>query len=56
MIDILERVDAPTDQEALKIHLQDVVEEDAGEMKVWTTGQAYFAKLPYDLDTFMLGV
>lgn len=46
VVDILERVDK-TDIEALKYHLQDIVEEDAGETKVWTTGDAHFSKLPY---------
>ena len=45
VIDILERVEKP-DVEALKFHLLDIVEEDAGEMKVWTTGQAHLSKLP----------
>lgn len=45
VVEILERVDKP-DVEALKYHLQDIVEEDAGETKVWTTGDAHFSKLP----------
>jgi hypothetical protein len=45
VVDILERVEKP-DNEALKFHLNDIVDEDAGETKVWTTGEAYFAKLP----------
>ena len=46
VIEILERVDK-SDPDALKFHLQDIVEEDAGETKIWTTGQAHFARLPY---------
>jgi hypothetical protein len=45
VVDILERVEKP-DIEALKFHLNDIVDEDAGETKVWTTGEAHFAKLP----------
>ena len=46
VIDILERVEKP-DIEALKFHLQDIVEEDEGQTKVWTTGDAHISKLPY---------
>ena len=45
VIDILERVEKP-DIEALRFHLRDIVEEDADETKVWTTGEAHFSKLP----------
>ena len=46
MFDILERVDKP-DDEALNFHLQDIVDEDANEMQIWSRGAAHFAKLPY---------
>ena len=46
VFDILERVQKP-DIEALKFHLQDIVEEDAEQMKVWSSGDAHLAKLPY---------
>ena len=46
VVDILERVERP-DDEALKFHLQDIVEVDVGETKVWTSGAAHFSKLPY---------
>lgn len=45
VVEILERVEKP-DIEALKFHLQDIVDEDAGETKAWTTGEAHFSKLP----------
>ena len=45
VFDILERVGKP-DIEALKFHLHDIVEDDANETKVWTTGEAHFSKLP----------
>ncbi len=45
VVDILERVEKP-DTEALQYHLHDIVEEDAGETKVWSTAEAHLAKLP----------
>lgn len=55
--DILERVEGGrSDEEALKFHLFDLVEEDEGDVKVWTAGQARVAKLPYVLVCLMLGM
>ena len=45
VVDILERIEKP-DIEALKFHFHDIVDEDAAETKVWTTGEAHFSKLP----------
>ena len=45
VFEILQRVEKP-DIEALKYHLRDIVEEDIGETKVWTTGDAHLSKLP----------
>ena len=45
VFEILERVEKP-DVEALKYHLQDIVEEDEGEMRIWTSSEAHFQKLP----------
>lgn len=45
IFEILERVEM-SDPEALKYHLQDLVEEDAGETRVWTSGEVYFRMLP----------
>ncbi|KAK3698019.1 hypothetical protein LTR37_017135 [Vermiconidia calcicola] len=53
VIDILERVEKP-DFEALQFHLRDIVEEDAGETKVWTTGAAHFSKLPQGTPAYTL--
>lgn len=53
-VDILERVDAPTDDEALKVHLQDVVgDDDAADVKVWRTADAHFTKLPCVLPSIL---
>ena len=46
VVEILERVEKP-DLEALKFHLEDRVEEDVGEMRVWSTGEVEGEKLPY---------
>jgi hypothetical protein len=53
VFDILERVDKP-DIEALKFHLHDIVDEDAGETKLWTTGEAHISRLPYDVFRYLL--
>ena len=45
VVEILERVEKP-DLEALKFHLEDLVEEDVGEMRVWSTGEMQGALLP----------
>lgn len=51
VVEILERVDR-SDEEALKFHLQDIVEEDASETKIWSTAQVHFTKLPCVLCLF----
>jgi hypothetical protein len=45
VFDILERVDKP-DLDALKYHLEDVVEDDADATKLWTSNSAVLSKLP----------
>ena len=46
VVEILERVEKP-DLEALRFHSEDLVEEDVGEMRVWSTGVAHGENLPY---------
>jgi hypothetical protein len=46
VFDILERVDKPNDLDALKYHLEDVVEDDVDATKIWTSNSAVFSKLP----------
>ncbi|KAF2769113.1 Mog1p/PsbP-like protein [Teratosphaeria nubilosa] len=46
IVEILERVEKSDDIEALRYHLEDIVQEDWGEMKMWSSNQAHFAKLP----------
>lgn len=46
IVEILERVDKPSDIEALEYHLRDIVEEDVTDTKIWTSSQAHFSKLP----------
>ncbi|KAK5135051.1 hypothetical protein LTR08_005711 [Meristemomyces frigidus] len=53
VVEILERVEKP-DLEALQHHLDDLVEEDAGEMKVWTSGVAHFVRLPQGTPAYTL--
>jgi len=48
VFDILERVDKP-EAEALKYHLQDIIDEDAGESQIWESSAAHLSKLPYVL-------
>lgn len=45
VFDILERVDKP-DLDALKYHLEDIVEDDVNATKLWTSNSAVFSKLP----------
>ena len=45
VFDILERVDKSDDVEALKYHLEDVVEDDVDATKIWSSNQAVFSKL-----------
>jgi hypothetical protein len=45
VFDILERVDKP-DLDALKYHLEDVVEDDVNATKLWTSNSAVLSKLP----------
>lgn len=47
VFEILERVEKDSNEEALKYHLEDLVEEDdIGRMKVWGSNTAYMSKLP----------
>lgn len=46
VFDILERVDKP-DLDALKYHLEDIVEDDVNATKLWTSNSAVLNKLPY---------
>lgn len=48
VVEILERVDKP-DPDALKYHLEDMVEGDAEKTRIISTAEAHFAKLPYVL-------
>ncbi|KAI5212816.1 ran-interacting Mog1 protein [Aureobasidium subglaciale] len=45
VFDILERVDKP-DLDALRYHLEDIVEDDVDATKLWTSNSAVFSKLP----------
>ena len=45
VIEILERVEKP-DLAALQYHLEDLAEEDWGEMRVWKSGEVVCGKLP----------
>lgn len=45
IIEILERVEKP-DLEALQYHLEGIVEEDWGDMRVWGQGEAHLDKMP----------
>ncbi|EME39846.1 hypothetical protein DOTSEDRAFT_74672 [Dothistroma septosporum NZE10] len=44
--DILERVERESDVEALKFHLADVVDEDAGQTRLYSSGTAVLASMP----------
>lgn len=48
VFDILERVEVgeKTDIDALKHHLQDIIEDDNDETKTWTSNSAIFSKFP----------
>ena len=46
VIEILERVEKP-DLEALRYHLEDLVEEDVGEMRIWESGSTELREFPY---------
>lgn len=47
VFEILEQVEKGSDEEALKYHLEDLVEEDdIGRMNVWGSNTAYMSKLP----------
>ncbi|GAB7361231.1 hypothetical protein MBLNU230_g1292t1 [Neophaeotheca triangularis] len=54
VFDILERVELPTDMEALKYHLHDIVEEDVERTQIWQTNNAIFAKLPQGTPAYTL--
>ena len=49
----MQRVEKP-DAEALTYHLHDIVEEDTGETKLWSSGTCHFAKLPAGTPTYSL--
>ncbi|KAI4786880.1 ran-interacting Mog1 protein [Aureobasidium sp. EXF-8845] len=53
VFDILERVDKP-DLDALKYHLEDVVEDDADATKLWTSKSAVLSKLPPQTPAYTL--
>ncbi|KXS95888.1 hypothetical protein AC579_10579 [Pseudocercospora musae] len=46
VFDILERVEKGNDVEALKYHLSDIVDGDAGQTTLHNTGSAYLSKMP----------
>lgn len=46
VFDILERVEKP-DIDALKYHLQDIVDDDADKTQTWSSNTAMMARLPY---------
>lgn len=55
IFEILERVGAdiaPTDEDALKYHLHDIVSTETDETKFWGGGTASFTKLPYILHSY----
>ncbi|KAI7155191.1 hypothetical protein KC352_g27692, partial [Hortaea werneckii] len=55
VFEILERVEKGSDEEALKYHLEDLVEEeDMGRMKVWGSNTAFSAKLPPQTPAYTL--
>jgi RNA:NAD 2'-phosphotransferase (TPT1/KptA family) len=45
VVEILEHVEKP-DAEALEYHLQDLVDEDEGETKVWKRDEGVCSRLP----------
>jgi hypothetical protein len=52
IVEILERVGedkAPTDEDAIKYHLHDIVSTETDETKFWGGGNAHLTKLPYAL-------
>ncbi|THY25812.1 ran-interacting Mog1 protein [Aureobasidium pullulans] len=53
VFDILERVDKP-DLDALKYHLEDIVEDDVDATKLWTSNSAVFSKLPPQTSAYTL--
>ncbi|KEQ80129.1 ran-interacting Mog1 protein [Aureobasidium pullulans EXF-150] len=53
VFDILERVDKP-DLDALKYHLEDIVEDDVDATKLWTSNSAVFSKLPLQTSAYTL--
>ncbi|EGP83627.1 unnamed protein product [Zymoseptoria tritici ST99CH_1A5] len=46
VVDILERVDKPTDGEALEYHLSDIIDEDLGEAKIRERKDASLRLMP----------
>ncbi|KAG9511568.1 Mog1p/PsbP-like protein, partial [Aureobasidium melanogenum] len=53
VFDILERVDKP-DLDALKYHLEDIVEDDVNGTKLWTSNSAVLSKLPSQTPAYTL--
>ncbi|GAB7356344.1 hypothetical protein MBLNU459_g7134t1 [Dothideomycetes sp. NU459] len=56
VFDILERVEVGerTDVDALKYHLQDIIEDDNDQTKTWTSNSAVFSKLPAQTPAYTL--
>ncbi|KAK4549074.1 hypothetical protein LTR36_007530 [Oleoguttula mirabilis] len=55
VVEVLERVEKP-DDDALQYHLQDLAEEDVGDVKVWGQGcePVHFSKLPQGTPAYTL--
>lgn len=45
IVEVLERVEKP-DTDAVLYHLQDILDEDAADAKLWTSNSAHLSKLP----------
>ncbi|KAK5685641.1 hypothetical protein LTR17_027050 [Elasticomyces elasticus] len=54
VVDILERVEKENDQEALKYHLKDLVQEDEGEVTTWDISEVKMAKLQDTIPAYTL--
>ncbi|KAK4889530.1 hypothetical protein LTR27_011705 [Elasticomyces elasticus] len=54
VVDILERVEKENDQEALKYHLKDLVQEDEGEVTTWDISEVKMGKLQDTIPAYTL--
>ncbi|KAK5721533.1 hypothetical protein LTR15_006122 [Elasticomyces elasticus] len=54
VVDILERVEKENDQEALKYHLKDLVQEDEGEVTTWNISEVKMGKLQDTIPAYTL--